>query len=136
MNAKLLIRISVFLLFVHLIGHFIGHVYRDEAEGSLGGVAKVIKSRKVVFMGVDRSLADYSNSYSWMLFGLYAMSMILLWQLSSYLKENRNLAKRLLFQIGITYLFFGTIELLYFFPFAAVVSFLVGLLILLSTRIR
>lgn len=134
MNAKLLIRISAFLVFIHLIGHTLRYFSWDEVEG-LGGVVKEMRSHSARFMGVERSLADYYSGYSWTLFGLYGMSVVLLWQLSGFLKGNRNLIKQLLLPIGIAYLFFGTIELLYFPPFAAIISLLVGFLILLSTRI-
>ncbi len=133
MTSKLLIRISAILIFIHLLGHTIGHLGWDDETGPLFGVVKEMKSHSAEFMGATKSLADYYNGYSLIMFGLFGMTILMLWILSNHSATNQKLVRQVLFPIGIAYLFFGVIEYLYFFPFAAVISILAGLSAILAT---
>ncbi len=133
MTAKLLIRISAILILVHLLGHTMGHIGWDDETGPLFGVVKEMKSHSAEFMGATKSMADYYEGYSFIMFGLFGMSILLLWILSNNTLTNQRIVKQLLYVIGFSYLFFGAIELLHFFPFAAIVSFLAGFFSILAT---
>lgn len=126
MSAKPGIRISAILILIHLLGHTGGHIGWDDPTVPLGDVVKTMKSHSAEFMGATKSMADYFQGYSLIMFGLFGMTIALLWILSVAVESNTKLVKQLLFPIGITYLLFGAIEYMYFFPFAAIISFLAG----------
>lgn len=130
MSAKNLICIAAVLILIHLLGHAVGHFSWDDSAGPLFEVVKLMKSKSADFMGATKSLADYYHGYSMIMFGLYGMSIAILLILANH--TSSKMTRQLLIPIGITYVFFGIIECLYFFPFAAAVSFLAGLLILFS----
>lgn len=133
MSAKLLIRISAFLVFIHLLGHSLGHLNWDKPKDQgMIEVIDVMKNYSAAFMGSTKSMADYYNGYSLILFGLFGLSIALLWILSNDTIKNPKMVRQLLYPIGLVYLFFGVIEFLYFFPFAASISTLVGISSLLS----
>lgn len=94
-------------------------------------VVKSMKSNEAEFMGATRSMADYYHGYSIILFGLYGMSILILWVLSGS-EENVKTTKTISGILGVTYLFFAVIEAIYFFPFAASISGLAGVTTLLS----
>ena len=83
-------------------------------------------------MGAVKSMADYYNGYSILIFGLYAMTISLLWLTSGFILEQPSIAGKILYPVGIAYVFFGVVEFLYFFPFAASMSFFAGILTLFS----
>lgn len=70
-----------------------------------------------------------------MIFGLFAMSFLLLWLIAGFVNEQRHIARRLVYPIGIVYISFGIIEYLYFFPFAASMSFMAGILSILAVTV-
>jgi hypothetical protein len=133
MNAKVLLRIAAGLILVHLLGHGVGHLSWDQPEDpKMMDVVTVMKSYKGEFMGAVKSMADYYNGYSILIFGLYAMSIALLWLTSGFIREQPSIARKILYPLGIAYLFFGIVEFIFFFPFAAGMSFFAGLLTILS----
>lgn len=132
MKSKLLIRISAILILVHLIGHTIGHLSWKDETGPHFGVVKQMISHQAEFMGATKSMADYYNGYSLLMFGIFAMTIVLLWILSNNTLTNTKMANQILYLIGVTYVFFGIIEWMYFFPFASAISLLAGLLAFFS----
>jgi len=134
MTAKLLIRISAILILVHLLGHSAGHIGWDKSEDpKMNEVVNVMKGYSAEFMGATKSMADYYVGYSYIMFGLFGMSILLLWMLSNHTTTNQKLVKQLLYPIGVSYLFFGLTEYVYFFPFAAIISLIAGLCALFAT---
>lgn len=133
MTPKLFIRTSAILIFIHLLGHTMGHLSWDDETGPLFSVVKEMKSHSAEFMGATKSLADYYNGYSLMIFGLFGMTILVLWILSNHSTTNQKLVRQILYPVGIAYLFFGIAEYLYFFPFAAIISILAGVSAILAT---
>jgi hypothetical protein len=133
MKAKLLLRIAAAFILVHLLGHSMGHATWDKPEDTkMQGVIATMKGYSATFMGATKSMADYYNGYSLIIFGLYGMTILILWFASGFINEQKTIAVKILFPIAIAYLAFGVIEYIYFFPFAASMSFLAGLLTLVS----
>lgn len=133
MTAKLLIRISAVLIIVHLLGHTIGLLSWDDETGPLFGVVKEMKSHSAKFMGATKSMADYYNGYSLIIFVFLVMSVFVLWILSNHISTSQRLVKQILYAVGIAYLFLGVIEFFNFFPFVAIISILIGLFSVLAT---
>ena len=133
MNSKVLLRIAAALVLIHLLGHSIGHFSWDKPQGSkMQAVVDMMKSHEAEFMGANKSMADCYQGYSLMIFGLFGMTISILWFASCFIADQRAIARKILIPIGIAYVFFGTVEFLCFFPFAAGVSFLAGLLTLIA----
>ena len=133
MTPKLLLRIASILVAIHLAGHTIGHITWDKPEDpKLQEVVTEMKTHKAEFMGAVRGMGDYYNGYSLMMFGLFGMTVIILWVASGFINEQRSIARKVLIPIGLTYLFFGIVEYISFFPFAAGTSFVAGALILVA----
>ena len=130
---KLLLRIACGLIFIHLAGHFIGHTsWKRPADLKMQEVVNVMVENKANYMGAVRSLADFYHGYSILLFFVYGLSIWALWILSSGIHKDSQLTRRLIVPFGITYLAFGAMEFWLFFPFAAIISTLVGISIFLS----
>ena len=133
MKAKVFLRIAAGLILIHLLGHGVGHKDWDKpTDPKMMDVVTTMKSYQGEFMGAVRSMADYYNGYSIIIFGLYGLSIYLLWLASGFVQEHPTIAIKILYPIGVAYLFFGVVEFIYFFPFAASMSFLAGVLTILS----
>lgn len=131
MRARVWLRIACFFILVHLLGHAVGHASWDKPEDA--GMQKVVDAMvgyKSEFMGATRSMGDYYNGYSLILFFVYAMSISILWVASRAQPEALPLVKKILYPMAFAWLAFGVIEFMYFFPFAATMSLGAGLLIL------
>ncbi|AWH86131.1 hypothetical protein HYN59_13875 [Flavobacterium album] len=132
MSSKLLLRIAAVLITIHLLGHTIGHLNWDNpTDPGMAKVVRVMKGYQADFMGASKSMADYHTGYSIMIFGLFGMSIVILWLTSGFINENRLIAKKVVCPVGFAYIFFGIAEYMYFFPFAAATSFIAGLLIMI-----
>lgn len=137
MKAKILLRIAAMLTLVHLLGHGIGHSTWDTPDDpKMKAVVDAMKSNSAEFMGAVKSMADYHSGYSLMIFGLFAMTIVILWNAGNFIYENKSIAKKVLAPMGLAYVFFGIVEYLSFFPFAAVTSLLVGVLILVALGLK
>ncbi|SKB77655.1 LIC_13387 family protein [Dyadobacter psychrophilus] len=137
MSSKILLRIAAALIVVHLLGHSVGHSTWDEPEDpKMGAVVKVMKSYSANFMGASKTMAEYYHGYSLMIFGLFIMTILLLWSISGFVNEQKNIANKLLLPIGIIYILFGVVEFRYFFPFAAGISLCAGLCTLLAVIVN
>jgi hypothetical protein len=133
MKAKILLKIAAGLILIHLFGHGVGHKDWDKpTDPKMMDVVTAMKSHQGEFMGAVHSMADYYKGYSILIFGLYGMSIAILWFASGFVQDHPAIANQVLYPIGIAYLFFGIVEYMYFFPFAASISFLAGVLTILS----
>lgn len=127
MNTKNSIRISIGLIAIHLFGHTMGHLGWDKPEDAkMQEIVSVMKSHSADFMGATRSMGDYYNGYSLILFAVFGLSIWLLWNFVKHLQKSPILVKNGLFGFSIMYFIIGIVEWIYFFPFASVVSLLVG----------
>ena len=133
-KSKILLYLSSLLMLVHLAGHFIGHrTWKTPKDAGMQNVVNAMLGNKANYMGAQRSFADFYHGYSLLLFVIYILSIwILIVLIGSIRRRDIKLIKNILLPIGIAYIFFGIIEFLQFFPFAAGLSALAGLLILLS----
>jgi len=136
MKAKTLLRIAAGLITVHLLGHSVGHFSWDKPEDpKMQEVVNSMKGYSAEFMGATKSMADYFNGYSLIMFGLFGMTIVILWFASGFINDQRPIAIKVLYPVAIAYLAFGVIEYIAFFPFAASMSFLAGALTLLSITV-
>lgn len=136
MKSRLLLRIAAVLIFIHLLGHGFGHSnWQQPEDAGMQEAVAAMKGHKAEFMGAVKSMADYYNGYSLMIFGVFGMTIAIVWLTSAIIKEHQKIARRVLIPVGITYLFFGIVEYIGFFPFAAIMSFAAGILILVALAV-
>jgi hypothetical protein len=133
MKAKLLLRIAAGLILIHLLGHSMGHSSWDKpTDPKMQEVVNAMLGYKTEFMGASKSMGDYYNGYSLILFFVYGMSICILWFSSAFISHQKDIAKKILYPVGLAYVAFGIVEFLYFFPFAASISMGAGVLILFT----
>lgn len=137
MTPKTLLRIASILIAIHLAGHTLGHLGWDKPEDpKMQEVVTAMKTHEAEFMGAVKSMGDYYNGYSLMIFGLFGMTMLILWFTGNLIDQQPAIAKRILVPIGIAYLYFGIVEFVSFFPFAAATSLLAGILMLVAVLMK
>ena len=133
MKSKILLRIACLLILVHLLGHSLGHLSWDKPKDpKMKEVVDMMKGYSSEFMGATKSMANYYEGYSIILFFVFAMTILILWSVSSFVDTHKDIAVKILYPIAITYLAFGVIEYFYFFIFAASISFLAGVFVFLG----
>lgn len=133
MKPKLLLRIASALILVHLLGHGVGHsTWTRPEDPKMREVVAAMLGYEAEFMGAMKSMGDYFNGYSLMMFFVFGMSIRLLWLASGTAHDQKRITRKMLLPIGIAYAAFGVIEFLHFFPFAAGMSLAAGLLTLYS----
>lgn len=131
MKSKIILRIACLLILVHLLGHSLGHLQWDKPKDpKMQEVVKIMKGYSAQFMGATKSMANYYEGYSIIMFFVFAMTILILWSVSSFV--DKDIAVKILYPIAITYLAFGVIEYFYFFIFAASISFLAGVCVFLA----
>lgn len=133
MKSKNLLRIACVLILVHLLGHSMGHLQWDKPKDpKMKEVVDAMKGYSTEFMGASKSMANYFEGYSIILFFVFGMTIMILWSVSSFIESNKPIAIKILYPIAITYIAFGVVEYLYFFLFAASISFLAGVCVFLG----
>jgi hypothetical protein len=123
MSAKLLLRAAAICVLVHFLGHLFGHSsWRDGTDPVHQRVVAEMTDHAFPFMGATRSLADYYSGYSLLLCFVYAAAAVSLWMAAS------RVDRTLVWPVALMLLAFGVVEFLHFFPFAAAMSGLAGVL--------
>ena len=132
-RPKMLLYLSSLLIAIHFAGHFMGHQsWKTPKDINMQNVITVMTENKTNYMGAHKSLADFYHGYGLMLFVVYVLSIWILMVSANSHRRDIKIVKNILFPLGIAYIAFGVIEFRQFFPLAAGLSALTGLLILLS----
>ena len=127
MKAKILLRIAAVLMLLHTAGHTMGALTWKEAPNArVAAVINGMQTEHFNFMGRSVSLGSFFDGYGFTNIGVLLLLTILLWLLST--EPNR----KFLLLTGLFLLFMGIIELIYFFPLAAIISLLAGICTLLA----
>jgi hypothetical protein len=130
MKPKLFLRIASVLIFVHAIGHSFGHLGWKKAHDPVQQeVISQMTEHKFAFMGKTRSMGEYFDGYG------YACSLALfligtiLWIVSA---DNSASSKKIILAVSICLAGWGTDELVWFCPAAAIMTLIAALLSLLA----
>lgn len=133
MSPKLLLRIAAGFILIHFLGHSMGHfTWKDTTDPVKKEVISQMTGHQFPFMGSLRSMGDYFDGYSLILFVVFILSIWLLLIVADMTERLPYIAGRLLWPLALTYLAIGIIEFICFFPFAAGISMGAGLLIATS----
>ena len=132
-KSKILLYLSSLLILIHFAGHLIGHLsWKVPKDANMQNAVAAMIQNKANYMGAYRSFADFYHGYSLILFVVYILSIWVLMVLANGIRKDIRFAKSVLLPFGIAYISFAVIEFRQFFLFAASISALTGLLILLS----
>ena len=133
MTTKVLLRIASLLMLFHLVGHSFGqNGWKKNNDPVMREVAHWMTAPKFPFMGVSRSMGDYFDGYGYTASVSLALFAVLLWLASVKVVTQGRAMEKEVFVLAIALLSFSGIEFLYFFPFAAIISLVAGLLTLVS----
>ena len=108
-------------MLLHTAGHTIGALtWKQSPNARVAAVINGMQTEHFDFMGKSVSLGSFFEGYGFTMIGVLLLLTVLL-GLQSAAPDRKMLLPLSLFQ-----LFMGSIELIYFFPFAAVISLLAG----------
>jgi uncharacterized membrane protein YedE/YeeE len=129
MTPKLLLRIAAVLILIHLIGHSIGHSsWKKNTDPAKIPVIRLMTGPKFPFMGVNRSMGDYFDGYGYIASVTLALLVVLLWLSSNHTADRNPFVHQTILILGLILVAIGLLEFTFFFPFAACISSLSGIL--------
>jgi len=128
MKPKLLLRIAAVLIFIHGALHTVGFSqWKQDPDPAKQELIKLMTGRKFPFMGTSRNVGNYYDGFGYASSIALILIAVLLWIVSGELSANPTLAKKVIVVISFALLFWATDEAIYFFPFAAGLSFVASL---------
>ena len=116
----------------HTLGHTIGALTWNQApNAAIGRVITAMETNHFNFMGRNTTIASFYDGYGIMMIFVLLLLSLILWLLSGE-AENR-LTFRLLLPLTAYLVLQAAAEFIFFFPFAAAISFLAGIAVLLES---
>jgi hypothetical protein len=136
MKGKTLLRISIIPILIKLLGHSIGHMGWDKPDDpKMQTVVDTMKGYTGQFMGASYNMGEYLTGYSLMILCVYLLTSYMFWVLSASYNLQSKVVNSIVYPIAITFFVFSILEFLYFFPFAASMSVLAGVIMILSLKL-
>ena len=133
MKPKILLRIAAALIFIHSILHTYGFgTWKEAPDPVYKTIVDGMTGHKFPFMGAERSLGNFYEGFGYACSIALFMIAIVLWLVSGETSRSANLAKKIIYAVGIALVAWGIDELIYFFPFAAAITLTAAILTLLS----
>jgi hypothetical protein len=130
MRPKLLLRIAAILILIHTILHTFGfRTWKEAPDPIYKSVVDGMTGHKFPFMGAIHSLGDFYDGFGYASSIALFLIAILLWLVSG---EQTKLSKNIVIVLGIALVAWGIDELIYFFPFAAIITLTAAILTLAS----
>lgn len=131
MNSKILLRIAAGLMLFHTVGHTMGALtWNQPPTPAAGLVIKGMQAAHFNFMGRYTTIASFYEGYGVIMIFVLLLITAILWLLS--IEAETKLARRLMIPLGIFLLLTAVAEFIYFFPFAAAISMLACIAVLMA----
>jgi hypothetical protein len=125
MQPKILLRIAFLLVFLHNLGHTIAHIGWKSATAPVQQtVIQTMLSHSFVFMGRTGSYARFFEGYGYAGTLALLLVMVMLWLCAA---DLTTLSKKLVLLLAIFMTCWAVMEWIYFFPMAAIMSFISAL---------
>jgi hypothetical protein len=125
MTARLLLRITAILIFIHALLHTFGHSgWAKATDAAQQRVITEMTGPKFPFMGVMRSMGNYFDGYGYATTVFLLLVAVVSWIVSGELAGSPSLSKKIVFCLSQSLLAMGILEIIYFFPFAAGITLL------------
>jgi hypothetical protein len=113
-------------MLIHCVLHTIGFgTWKDDPARQ--NVVKAMNGPRLPFMGSSRNIADYYEGFGYASTIAMILIFVSLWLVSGDLAKGSSLAKKMTLTLGVILVLWGADEIIYFFPFAASISWLSGL---------
>src|SRR5258706_1065067 len=133
MRPEILLRSASILMLVHTVGHTFGTLgWKKTTDLTKREVINQMTGHKFPFMGATRSMGDAMDGYGFALILALFLITALLWMSSNYVAQNPTVIKNFLILLSIVLLLQVIVELIYFFPLAAVFTFIATLLTVIA----
>lgn len=131
MNSKILLRVAACLMLFHTLGHTIGALtWNKPPTAAAALVIKGMQAAHFNFMGRYTTIASFYEGYGIIMIFVLLLLTAVLWLLSG--DAESTLARQLMAPVGIFLLLMAVAELIYFFPFAAAISLLACIAVLIA----
>lgn len=128
MNPKLLLRIASILMLIHCVLHTIGFSgWKTDPNPARRAAIQLMNGPKLSFMGASRNLAEYYDGFGYAASIALFLISVTLWIVSGELRSKSTLASKIIFVFSAGLFVWGIDELIFFFPFAAVITLLSSL---------
>lgn len=133
MKPKILLRIAAVLIFIHSVLHTYGfNTWKEAPDPVYKTIVDGMTGHKFPFMGAERSLSNFYEGFGYACSIALFLIAIVLWLVSGETSRSANLAKKIIYAVGIALVAWGIDELIYFFPFASAITLTAAVLTLLS----
>jgi hypothetical protein len=120
MKPKLLLRIAAIIILIHGILHTTGFSqWKQDPDPAKHELIKQMTGQRFPFMGTSRNMGEYYDGFGYSCSIALFLIAILLWIVSGELSSNPSLPKKIIAVISFSLLVWATVEVIYFFPFAA-----------------
>ena len=120
MRPKLLLRIAAVIMLLHALGHTMGVITWKKPESHVPpDLVKQMVEQRFIFMGSDRSIADFYDGFGYASTIALLLIVFLLWHVSGLTQANAGIARKILIPVLLFLIFLAIDELIFFFPFAA-----------------
>ena len=134
MTPKILLRIAAAIILLHNIGHTLGHINWKKAPDEVNRRAiDAMISNEFMFMGERSTYARFFDGYGYAGTLTLLLVMILLWMLSGI---ESKLSKQVAMVTGLFLVSWAVMEYLYFFPLAAGMTMVAGVLTIVGSMRR
>lgn len=133
MKPKILLRIAAILIFIHSVLHTFGFsTWKQAPDAVYKTIVDGMTTHTFPFMGAVRSLGNFYEGFGYASSIALFLIAIVLWLVSGETSRSADLAKKIIYAVGIALVAWGIDELIYFFPFAASITLTAAALTLLS----
>lgn len=133
MKPKILLRIAAILIFIHSVLHTFGFgTWKQAPDPVYKTIVDGMTTHTFPFMGAVRSLGNFYEGFGYASSIALFLIAVVLWLVSGETGRSANLAKKIIYAVGIALVAWGIDELIYFFPFAASITLIAAALTLLS----
>jgi hypothetical protein len=128
MKPKLLLRIAATLILVHGVLHTIGFSqWKQDPDPAKHEMIKLMTGQKFPFMGTSRNMGEYYEGFGYACSIALILIAVLLWIVSGERSSNPTLAKKIILVVSVALLVWAVDESIYFFPFAAGLTFVASI---------
>ncbi|HWZ16420.1 MAG TPA: hypothetical protein VNW95_14365 [Mucilaginibacter sp.] len=131
MKPKLLLRIASVIMLLHTVGHTFGALgWKNAPNAAVAAVIAGMQREHFDFMGRSATIAAFYEGYGIMNIFVLLLLSTSLWLLSGY--ATNPVARSMSAVLGIFLVIMSVCEYIYFFPFAALMSLIAGVCVLLA----
>ncbi|MCC6630895.1 MAG: hypothetical protein IT482_02380 [Gammaproteobacteria bacterium] len=129
------LRLASALAVVHAVMHQIG-MMQTPTDPTEAALTSSMRSFEMNVMGSTRSYLDFYRGMGLFMTIMLLCFAVVLWQISSTQKQNREATRPLLLTIGLAFLVFAAISIKYFFIAPVAMELLIAVLVLVAFTSR